>query len=383
MIAYNTNWLDALRVKTTASTWHTQGLLSDEKWQAIQEHYPANFYSPNVFVRIGLAIFTLILLVAAAGLMAILIEPSSEFGFAAFSLFWALICVLMLEFRIIQGRHFKSGIDDMLLYVAIGAALTGLCSNLPYNTHLLVYYGIALPFFLAGSIRYLDRLLAAATFFCALGIVLMTCAEFPQIALYILPFVGMLCASGVYVFAKKGQGRYAWRHWHDQLFVLELLALVVFYASGNYWMVQQASEGLFQIEQVPLGWFFWTFTFLVPLTYIFLGVRKQDRPMLDIGLLCVAGAVFAFRYYHHVMPLAWAAVLSGALLFALSYVSIQYLRKHVGIYTYETDSGTNFLQEIEQQLIEQTIVNQPSVAPDKRESFGGGQFGGSGAGDSF
>lgn len=384
MIAYNKDWLDALLTKDAAQKWHQKGLLSDEKWQAIQDQHPSNFYSPNLFVRIGLAMFTLILLSSAAGLVALFVEPDSELAFSIFSLFWGLVCIFVLERMVIQpGRHYGSGIDDMLLYVAIGALLTGLCFSLDYSTPSLVYYIIACPFLVLGSFRYLDRLLALAAFICSMAIVLLVVKEIPRLALYLLPFSGMLFSGAVYIFAKQAQTQYTRRHWHGILTVLELLSLIIFYASGNYWVVQQAAESYFQLELVPMAWFFWAFTILVPFIYIFQGLRRKDRLILDVGLVCIAAAVFSFRFYFHVMPLSWATVIAGVVLFATAYFSIRYLNQHEGKYTYDLDAETSILQEIQQQLIEQTIVNQPGVTPGQKGGFGGGQFGGGGAGADF
>jgi hypothetical protein len=47
--------------------------------------------------------------------------------------------------------------------------------------------------------------------------------------------------------------------------VLALLSLGTFYASGNFWVVQEAAIEIFQMESVPMPCFFWAFTFLVPL----------------------------------------------------------------------------------------------------------------------
>ncbi len=384
MIAYNIDWLDALLTKDAASKWHEKGLLSDEKWELIKAQNPSNFYSPNIFVRIGLAIFTVILLMASAGMVALVLSPDSEWAFSAFGIICGMACMVFLELQIIRnGRHRASGIDDMMLYSSVWAILLSVFVLFPYNTPMLVYYFIAWPFLVFGTIRYLDRLMALAAYLCSLGIVLQIVEEIPGVALYLMPFTGMLFSAGMYFFSKKGQNRYEWRHWHGVLTVLEILSLVTFYISGNYWVVQQVGAELFLLESVPLGWFFWLFTFTVPFLYILIGLRQKDRHMLDLGLACVAASVFSFRYYHHVMPLTWAAVISGAVLFVTAYFSIRYLRKTEGAYTYEEDTDTSLLQEVEQQLIEQTIVNQPGPRPDKSASFGGGQFGGGGAGSDF
>ncbi len=385
MIAYSTTALDALLTKEAAQEWHDKGLLSASQWQAIEAAYPINFYTPNVFVRIGLAIFGSILLSSAMGLLALLAGLESEIGFALFSLFWGIVCIVFLEKWAIQSaRQYCSGIDDILLYYGVGALMTAIFILMPSETAPLAYCLVALPFLVAGSIRYLDRLLAAAAFGCALLIVFLTVKEIPGLALFLMPFSGMLFSAGAYWFARRGQQNESQRHWYGVFAVIETLTLITFYASGNFWVVQQAGAEFFQLEQVPLSWFFWSFTYLVPLLYITFGLRQKDRLLLDIGLACVAAMVFTFRYYFHVLPLAWAATLAGAFLFALAYFSIRYLRTHEGTYTYAAGAKKSLIQEIEQQLVEQTIASQavPTTAV-RPESFGGGQFGGGGAGQDF
>ena len=385
MIAYNTDWLDALLTQDAARDWHEKGLISDEKWQAVRARHKANFYSPNVFVRIGLAIFCYILLLAAAGIVGMAVEPNSETGFALYCLFWGGVCFFVLErWAIRSARHRASGIDDVLLYTGIGAVVGGLIALFD-GPEPLVCCLIALPFLVWGSIRYADRLVAAASFGCVLLLILLMVNEIlPSLALYLLPFVGMAFSAAAYFFAQQGQGRWAWRHWHGPLGVVELLALVTFYASGNYWVVQQTGTEMFELEWAPMGWFFWAFTFAVPVAYIVWGLRSKNRHLLDVGLGCVVAAIFSFRYYHHVMPLAWAAVLGGAVMFATAYLTIRFLRKNASPYTYEQDAEASLLQEIEQQLVEQGIggPNAPATAT-KPESLGGGQFGGGGAGGEF
>lgn len=385
MIAYNTEWLDALIIKEKAQNWHDKGQISAEKLEELKTAHPSNFYSPNLFVRIGLMIFTYILLLAVAGMLVLMFELDSDTAFVALGFLGGAGCLVFLEKRVIHtGRHKGSGIDDVLLYVGIWAILMSICYNFPYTTPALVYFSITLPFLVVGSVRYLDRFLTIMAFGCSLGIVFLIVKDIPSLALYLLPFSGMLFSALAYILSKKGHQRYNLRHWHPNLGVIEMLALLTFYVSGNYWVVQQAGAEMFQLEQVPMAGFFWAFTFLVPLAYIFGGLWRKDRVMMDIGLACIAASVFSFRYYFHVIPLTWAAVIAGAVLFVTAYFSIRYLhQKEGGAYTYEPDGDVTVLQEVEQQLIEQTIANQPGASPEKTDSFGGGQFGGSGASGEF
>lgn len=382
MTAYNPDWLDALLIKDTALDWQQKGLLTDAQGQAIKARYPSNFYSPHVFVRIGLAIFCFILLMAAIGVLALLINLNSQTGVAVLSIFGGMLCLVLLEQWAIQSaRHYGSGIDDVLLYVSLSGMLGGIYLLLPNSADGLTYALMALPFLLAGALRYLDRLLTIAAFVCTLQILFLVINKIPGAALYLLPFTGMAFSAGVYFFVRKGQTRYAWRHWHALLGLAELLALLTFYASGNYWVVQQLGYDLFQLERPPLPWFFWAFTYGVPAAYITLGLWRKDRLLLDIGVGCVIAAIGTFRYYFQVMPLAWAATLAGGVAFLVAFFSIRYLRHHEGAYTYEADGDLTLLQEVEEQLIEQTISAQNPPANQPQEpQFGGGQFGGGGAG---
>ena len=386
MIAYNTNWLDALRTREAAEDWHKKGLLTDEKWKEIQERYTSNFYSPNVFVRIGLGFFSMILLSAAMGLIGLFTDPDTEAGLAFLCIFTGVLAFIMLEFWAIRSaRHYGSGVDDILLYFGIGAILAGLLSPLPYNVDELVYYIVALPLLVTGSVRYLDRILTISAYICAFMIVFLVVEHLhPALAMYLLPFSGMLFSAGMYVFSNRGQGRYDLRHWHRQLATLEILSLVTFYLSGNIWIVLTFGMEMFHLERIPLAWFFWAFTFGVPVLYLVLGVQRKDRLLLDIGLGTLAGAVFTFRFFFHVLPWEWAAVIGGGILLATAYGSIRYLREHPGgAYTNEADGDLTLLQEIEEQLIEQTIASQSPPQPVKKEGFEGGQFGGGGAGENF
>lgn len=385
MIAYNREWLDALRISDTAYSWHKNGLLTADELEALEVQKPVPFYSPNLFIRIGLGIFCLILMYAAMGLFALTGMLDSEAGLTAFGIFWGAVWIILLELWIIRSlRHYGSGLDDMMLYVATTTLIGGLYASFPSWAGPLTYCWVALPFLVAGSIRYLDRLMVAAAFGCSLLILLLTICEIPKLALYLLPFSGMVFTAVVWWGSRKAQQRVAWRHWHGLFVTLELLCLPAFYASGNYWVVQQAGLSFFDLPQPPIGWFFWSFTFGVPVLYIGMGLRLKDRLLLDTSIFTVAAAVFTFRFYHHIMPLAWACTIIGAFVFVAAYFFINYLRKNPGAFTYESDAEADLLQEIEQQLIEQLIVAPSAPKPEApKETFGGGDFGGGGAGGEY
>jgi uncharacterized membrane protein YgcG len=381
MIAYNKNWLNATEIRSKAAAWHQKGLVSDETMATIQAHEVCGFYSPNVFVRIGLGIFTAIANMAGIGLMALLMISASSEGYAVFSLICGIGMAFALEFVIREKHHFASGIDDILLYGAIIAFLTAF-SLLLHDFDMMAMCWIALPFLVIGSIRYLDTLCALAALACLLCIVVLMFEDYPLLAAQVLPFVGMLYAALVYFFSRKLQSKPDLRYWNANLLGAETFALILFYLSGNFYVVQMLGQAFFSIESVPMAWFFWIFTFAVPILYIYFGLRQKDRLLLDLGLLAIAGSVATFRTYYNVLPLAWAAVIAGAVLCIVAYFSIRYLQKNKGAYTYETDADQSLLMQIQGQIVDHSLGNLPNQ-PQKGDSFGGGDFGGGGASGDF
>jgi uncharacterized membrane protein YgcG len=381
MIAYNLQWLHALRVQELAAQWHKKNLLTDAQHQLVEQHYPVGFYSPNVFIRIGLGFFCCVLLGAFQSFVWVLVGISSEWSsvvsvMGGFNLFLGAGCLLALEFVIKNRHHYASGIDDILLYSGMGQCIAGLLLFISDRDDPLPFFCIAFPFLATGAVRYLDRLLTILAYGCLFTIIMLVVNKIPSMALYLLPLTGILFSIAVYMLVKKNQAKTAWQPWAGNLQVLEVLSLITLYLSGNYLMIQEGADELFGMPQVPLAWFFWGFTFLMPLGFIYVGLRNKDRILLWMGLGCVSFAVFTFRTYFHVMPLPTASTLAGAFLFAIAYFSIQYLKKGKVTFTYAPDEAHKpFFAEAEALAVAQTF-GHTTQTPQNDLSFGGGQFGG-------
>lgn len=382
MIAYNRTWLVAFKIKEKAKEWLKKGLITEGVSKSIEEKYPEDFYSPNVFIRIGLFLFGSILIGAIAAFIALLFGLDSTNGFAIICLFLGILCFVALE-NIVK-KHYQSGLDDVFLYAGLWFIIGGL-GYMTFNfEELLPLLCLSFPLLLFASIRYIDRLLTAMTF-CCLGLIIILFFQriAPSVALYILPFVGMIYSSIAYFWTIKNKNNDDLRHWSGNFDILEAVALIAFYASGNYFVLQQVGLAYFGIETVVMAWLFWTFTFAVPLAYIYSGLMRKDRWMLNIGLVCVAASILSYRYYFHVLSLEVAAILGGSVLLALSYFSIRYLNKNKTGYTFEQDDDNKSLfANSEALIIAQSFGHQTPTADDKL-IFGGGDFGGGGASENY
>jgi uncharacterized membrane protein YgcG len=382
LIAYNCNDLDAQIITEKAANWHKKGALKTETWAAIKAHYATYFYSPNVFMRVGAFIFCCLLVFAFFGIIVQFNSGNySGNGIGFTALVTGILCFVALEYMI-KEHHFKSGIDDALLCCGLGFVMSALFVFFNLDAGNLTTYFIVLPLFVFAAIRYLDTLMTAVSYVIALTIVVLTAMKFPTLAPSVLSFVVATFAIFTYFMAEKVQKNDASRFWKENLDLVEALSLALFYASCNYFILQQASKTFFDRPTIALAPLFWFLTFAIPIFYIYQGLKQKNRLILSTGFLAIAAGVATFRAYFHVVPMEIAAIISGIILLSIAYFSIQYLKKNKTPFTYEEDDEKPFYQQAESLIIAQSLGN---VSPQNEESrdFGGGDFGGGGAGQGF
>lgn len=384
MIAYNTQWLDALAVKTQSRKWHNSGLLSLTQLQEIEANFQAGFYTPNIFVRIGLGIFCWILVSSILGLLSMTLFDSSTGAAGGLCLFFSLGILAALEYLIRKNSYYKAGIDDALLYMALSMAIAGislLFSSL-FEKNEIFYFLLALPLLVAAAVRYADTVATTLAFVCLVAIVFMLLKESSLLA-RLIPLACMLVSAGIYYGIWQQKSRYDFRFWSDCLLVLEACCLLLFYVSGNYFVVDELGEELIPGFHIPFKSIFWIFTAATPLVYIYFGLLKHNRLLLRIGLLIIALSVLTFKSYfslgHHEVTLT----IAGFLLVIIAYFSIRYLKNNKSPFTYAEDKTdeTVAYNQLEALLIAQT--SGAPAAPEKQMDFGGGRFGGGGAGGNF
>ncbi|UOQ66741.1 hypothetical protein [Hymenobacter volaticus] len=396
--AYNPNWAHREAVRAAATRWQKRGLLSSLQLAAIVAAHPLDYYRPNIFLRITLFIFTIIGLSAASGFMALLFSGGFHSGTEEVMLVTIAVLTIagglvLLEFAIKDSHLYHSGIDNAILYyilswtvfllayiiyelAPIGYRASSSLTSPNTNTLLL----LTLPVLLAATVRYADRLVAAAAYATYLLLLASVLLRFP-IGRLLLPFVVMLASAAAYFLVKKLAQRPDYLYYKPCLQALKVLSLVTFYLGGNYWVVREGNALLSDTglsTQVPFAWLFYFLTAGIPIAYLVVGLRRHDRIWLLVGILLVAFSVFTFRHYYSVLPAEIAATLAGAVLIASMIGATRYLRtpRH-GLTTAADDEDDTRKINLESLIVAQTAnVPQPAEAGFE---FGGGRSGGGGA----
>jgi hypothetical protein len=382
--AYNESWIENIKNQSVAYSWYAKKVVTGDELEAIKKIFPVGFYRPPFFVKIGLFSFTNLVIAASVGFVSLFLAGifiDSAFGAGFISLFFGGVFLYFLEYFIKNNHFYYSGTDNALLYAAIAAIVIAVATFTEFQWATWLYFLITTLVLFFALLRYADPLVSVAFYSSWLGTWFMAMTEF-SLGKLILPFVIMLVSGITYLVIqwwKKSEKSNYYTHCQD---IIAFFSLLTFYLGGNYLVVR---EGNALINELPISTdisfapLFYVFTVTIPILYIVLGLKKHDRKLLVVGLLASAFSIFTYRTYHSTLPLEWALTFGGIVLILFCIAVIKFLPRF-GL-TYDAH-GVNELQDFEAFIVQQGLR---SATPKNHDgtTFGGGNFGGGGAGAAY
>lgn len=384
MIAYNKTSLRNNDIRKQSTAAFENNLITADELQQIKEKYPVHFYTPNFFIRIGLFILTVIIVSFSFSLFSVIFMSSIENAMKGLLLFFSLLTYAALEFMIEKNNHYKSGVDDALMWNSAGMFLASLMLIIDSGALTNCILTFLVSFYC--SARFADRIMSAVAFLSFLAILFFLFTDHLGISKAIIPFVLMAASAAVYLLMTRLEKKTNLKNYEHCFTVIIICSLLSFYAAGNYYVVREVNNVMFHLTNdgsLPFGWLFWILTVLIPILYIIRGVQKKDVIFLRIGVLLIAAMIFTIRYYYSILPIEIVMTLAGPVLLILSYVLINYLKQPKFGFTY---SELNSANKDEKSLIESLVIVETlgqQAKPADTTKFGGGSFGGGGAGGEF
>lgn len=384
MIIYNKDWLINKDIQEQIITAFKQGVITKEEQEVVINKYPVGFYSPNYFVRIGLGILTFITVLFTFGFFSLLGSSFSE-NITGLLVITGMVCYMALEFMVRQNNHFCSGVDDVLLYTAVLLIIYGICHG-PFSINLTSASIIALLYFVSTllvSLRFIDRITTAATYISFFAFVFYSYLHLGNIAKATMPFVVIILSTLAYFFAIAAGKNKKWLHYYSCLSVIKILSLITFYVGGNYYVIRELSDSMFQLhlkptDSITLGWFFWIWTLTVPIFYVINGIIKKERYFIHVGIILLVVSIATIRFYHQVLPVEAAFLLGGSVLIAIGYGLMKYLETPKNNFTASQINDDKNFANIEA-LIAVSVASTNIIPAQHNTEFGGGSSGGAGA----
>ena len=383
--AYPPAWAQADALRAAARRWQRRGLLTPAQQAAIEVAHPAPYFRPNNWIRVVL--FGATCLGASTGLGFLVLVTEGKLSSLAYSLLALLATLSALEWLLKESRHYRSGVDNALLYGAllawgyvVGFAGERYLSDSLASPWLWLWLLPVLLALLVALVRYADPVVAAATLAAALLLLANGLLQ-SSIGRLLLPFAVMAASGALLLALRRLPARADYFYYRSAGLVLRTLGLAVLYLAGNYLVVREGNAELLgggrPSAEIPLAFLFWMLTAGIPVLYVALGLRRHDRLLLNMGLLALAFSIFTLRTYHHLLPPAVASAIGGALLLAGALLALRYLRQPRYGFTAAADEDAEPHVNLETFITAQTA--HAPAAPEAGFQFGGGHSGGGGA----
>ncbi len=390
MIAYNKEELEKLEVINEAEKWHKSGIIDDAQFENIQSQYESNLYHPPFWLRVILFIATIVGVYATLGLFGTLMIS----GFRNLEEVIRVILVaigvgsfLYLEAIAIKTKHhYKSGVTEALLYMGISNGLMGVFGfdlNEYFYAFLILLVGVI------AAVRYLNLLgvvtaVSAVAFFVFTGLY-----DLGGILKSTIPFAFIIVFSTGYMISQRFQETKNFPFYKDVFIILDVLFLVLVFAGGNYFVVRELSFEMMGLnlvdgEDIPFGWLFHITTAVIPLIYLYFGIKNKKPLLLRVALLLLFASVITFKYYYSTGHPEISLTIAGAFILGITIWTLNFLKTSRNGFTREkllSDKWDNI--NAESILVSSTLGGNAIPTEAASTDFGGGEFGGGGAGGEF
>lgn len=392
MIIYNKIWMSNLNIQNQVKKDYHAGNITLEEVVKVKQAYPAGFYSPNIFVRIGLFILTNIIVSFSAGLLTLIFSDIKDILPAIWLLLSGVACYFVLEHVVKHKHHLCSGADDALLWIsggmvfgAINLLIDPVVNNFSSSIQIMFNAAFLSIISLYLSLRFADRLMATVAFLAFLLTIGSFWISIGTIGTSTLPFLIMILAATGYKLSSAYKTHFKALYYQHCLLFLQMASLLVLYLSGNYYVVQLLGTELLSSSgqyQVPMPYVFWIWTFVIPLVYIALGIQKKDSILLRSGLILLAASGFTLRQYYDLMSTEALLVIIGLFILVIAYQLYQYLKTPKNGITYEDLNEGNLADHLKLESLIVAAMPTSTAAP-AGSRFGGGDFGGGGSAADF
>lgn len=388
MIAYDKTLLDNILLIDEANSLKKSGFINLNQYKTITDELPILKSQKNILIRFGFFLLGCFLYSSICGAISLFSIGSNNLNYEILVLVYSLIGFAGTEF-LVRDKQYGFGLDDafligaqILLFVSVSIFTNG--------NYLLISVTIAIT----ATICYLRYLHLLTALFACLGItatVAYLMFEFGTIGKSILPFVMMAFSAMLYFLSKKAITNLKLPYYSKGIQLVNGFSLILFYLSGNYYVVRQLSSLLLNNsipaeKEISLAFIFYAFTLIVPVIYIVYSLLKKDKIILWIGFLAFGFSIFTIRYYHHILPTEISLTFGGLILFAVTYFSIKKIKTNESGITFLPDrfTNSNSLLNVKAIIAVSQFGLKPEVKPeDSPMTFGGGGFSGGGSDGTF
>ncbi|MBP6145677.1 MAG: hypothetical protein KA463_00605 [Flavobacterium sp.] len=387
MIQYDKTDLEHAFLVDEANSLRNAQFIEKLQYNVIHKNLTSLKSQKNILIRIGFFVLGSFLYSSICGFISLIAIDSFDENYKFLVYLFAIIGFIGTEF-LTKQKFYGYGLDDafmigsqLYLALAVGISTDG--------NELAIALSITISSLLS-YLRYVQVPMAVLFSLSASASIIYMMFELGTIGETILPFVMMAFAIAGYLCSKSILKKLSKPFYTKGLVLVSSFSLILFYLSGNYLVVRELSVALLAADvapnsDIPFAFFFYAFTFIVPVGFLVYSLVKKDRIMLWIGLLSLAFSIYTIRFYYSILPIETVLTIGGLFLFAFTYFAIKRIKNNTTGITFQPDRFTpaNAIGNAEALITSQVGLNPEIKTPQSPMEFGGGDFSGGGSGGSY
>jgi len=400
--AYPASEEEALRARSLLKDWAGEGFLAEAQYQGMEQETVCELRRTNIFLRLVLFLFTLIIVGAAVALFfeVFLSRPSTQ-TIGIFLLIFAAFSYVAAEFSVSRFRLYRYGIEEALAACSVGFLCAGLQAALfsspPYLPQPLGADSLVPAAGVAASLWTWQRFGLPYAFLAAMIFVVWLPGHWTSSHAAQHLIVAAFYAAGL-IAVVPARSRFRFTYLNDGYSIVEALLWLGIYLAinlqlssadllGEWWNGSQASMGFSR----PFYWTTWVLIWCLPPVVLVRGLRGKDRFVIAVGVAAAILTLVTNKPYLGWQRHTWDPMLLGALLIGVAVVIRRWLAHEPGGIRYGfsaqrlsgkdkawMNAGAAVIGIVSPNLI---TPSPQTGSPDVQ--FGGGDSGGGGASSDF
>jgi hypothetical protein len=289
--------------------WAGEGFITPLQYQRMEQETVCDLRRTNIFLRLVLVLFTLIIVGAAVGLFfAVFLSQTANQTRGVFLLIFAALLYAAAESAVSRARLYRYGIEEALLACSVGFLCAGVALSKPVSTEFFVPAAGAVA-----SLWIWHRFGLAYAFLAAMIFVVW------------LPgyWTSSHSAQHLIVAAFYAAGLITVACFDDGYSIVEALLWLGIYVAINL----QLWSGLRTTTEFsrPFYWATWVLTWCLPPAILARGLRFKDRFVIAVGALSAILTLVTNKPYLGWQRHTWDPMLLGALLIGVALVIRRWL----------------------------------------------------------
>jgi hypothetical protein len=398
MRAYSASSEEALRARNLLKDWVGEGFLAEAQYQRMEQETVCELRRTNIFLRLVLFLFTLIIVGAAVALffVAFHLQPAAQTT-RIFLLIFAAMAYAAAEFAVSRARLYRYGIEEALAACSVGFLCAALFSSRSYSpepngTEFLVpAAGAIVSLWIWHRFGLASASLAAMIFVVWLPGYWTSSHSAQHLIVAAFYAAGLMTVAAV-------RSRHRFAYLNDGHSIVEALLWLGIYLAINlqlssvdllgHW--RDGSRTTSEFSRM-FYWATWVLIWCLPPAVLTRGLRRKDRFVIAVGAIVAILTLATNKPYLGWQRHTWDSMLLGALLIGVALFVRRWLaggpggirhgftaKRLSGKDKHWMNAGSAAFGLV---LAHSTTLSPQTDSHDAR--FGGGDFGGGGASSDF